>query len=565
MVKLLGPDSLQTGESQLPLFNVHTFFEAIPSDPDRIPSDPDRAMAMVRSQVPTDGPPTPRAAEYIKNGERNDVTDIPITFVSSDVCVGRVGSVATGNGVRFCGLPSGECTKGSHSANRWHSFQSGWFIPGGMHKGAWFYRVPPLPSAERGGPITATIARALKDRQHPFNVSPGQWKLVFDEWIQPTPASPSTELSFDDLDYAKSALPSFEAVPQLKSELSSGLASTTESLESTLHRCPVSEPIIAPDAGNESGRGQSSSTSGGAIMEHSQELREPLSAVAVKHKKAGLTMPDLPDLYRQLETKVENLRVQLSQGPRPGTVLSSAKYYGLSSRVDDLEMRLGQSEKQRVYVEGRIVDLQRELRSFDNLSIGNLQVKLRAIEAEGVGLLKEGVHRLKSSVYAPTGEYNLLHEQVSALRAATQVGRGVECHGLSFGHPSEVASLLRVINGSVGIFHDAMSILHAIGSSTTSHRSALTEMKAQRDVKISTDMEARVITSFRMKFPAILLYGGLSAITAVKEFVSLISKLKSYEVWHSNDGVSGVSQRMLRGNNEIKPRVGFLASEPTHL
>jgi hypothetical protein len=151
---------------------------------------------------------------------------------------------------------------------------------------------------------------------------------------------------------------------------------------------------------------------------------------------------------------------------------------------------------------------------------------------------------------------------VSALRAATQVGRGVECHGSSFGHPSEVASLLRVINGSVGIFHDATSILHAIGSSTTSHRSALTEMKAQRDVKITTDMEARVITSFRTNFPAIL-YGGSSAITAVEAFVSLLSKLKSYEVWHSSNGVSGVSQRMLRGINEIQQRVGFLANQLT--
>jgi hypothetical protein len=235
-------------------------------------------------------------------------------------------------------------------------------------------------------------------------------------------------------------------------------------------------------------------------------------------------MPNPPDLYRQLETKVEELRVQKGQGgPRPGTVLSLAKYAGLSARVDDLDMRLKQLEKQRVYAEGQIVDLQKELRSFDNLSICSLQVKLCAIEAEGVGL-KEDVHRLNSSVYAPTGEYNLLHEQVSALRVATQVGRGVECHGLSFGHPSEVATLLRVINGSVGIFHDATSILHAIGSSITSHRSALTDMKAQRDVKISTDKEAIFIN-----FPAIL-YGGSSAVTAVEAFVSSISKLKSYEV-----------------------------------
>jgi hypothetical protein len=75
-------------------------------------------------------------------------------------------------------------------------------------------------------------------------------------------------------------------------------------------------------------------------------------------------------------------------------------------------------------------------------------------------------------------------------------------------------------------------------------------------------MEARVITLFHTNFPAIL-YGGSFTITAIKEFVSLLSKLKSYEVWHSGDGVSGVSQRILRGINAIQQRVGFLANQLT--
>jgi hypothetical protein len=66
-------------------------------------------------------------------------------------------------------------------------------------------------------------------------------------------------------------------------------------------------------------------------------------------------------------------------------------------------------------------------------------------------------------------------------------------------------------------------------------------MKAQRDVKIATDLEARVITSFRTNLPAIL-YGGSTMVESVDEYVLLLSKLKSYAAWHSDDGVSGVSR-----------------------
>ena len=63
-------------------FEAQAFFEAIPSDPER-------AMALLRTQVPSDGPPTPRAAVFLENGEWDDSTTIAVTFVSSDTCVGR--------------------------------------------------------------------------------------------------------------------------------------------------------------------------------------------------------------------------------------------------------------------------------------------------------------------------------------------------------------------------------------------------------------------------------------------------------------------------------------------
>jgi hypothetical protein len=73
------------------------------------------------------------------------------------------------------------------------------------------------------------------------------------------------------------------------------------------------------------------------------------------------------------------------------------------------------------------------------------------------------------------------------------------------------------VNGCVEIFHDAVSLLHSIGATTASHKATFSAMKAQRDVKIGTDMEARVFTSFRTQLPAIL-YGGSSSVEAIDEY-----------------------------------------------
>jgi hypothetical protein len=170
---------------------------------------------------------------------------------------------------------------------------------------------------------------------------------------------------------------------------------------------------------------------------------------------------------------------------------------------------------------------------------------------------------IQLTLYDPMGELNILKEQVDILRASSKVGTGVERHGVAFSHPADIAALLRTIGGSVTIFHNAMSLLHSIGATTASHKSTLSAMKAQRDVKISTDLDARVITLFRMNLPAIM-YGGSASVEVIDEYILLISRLKSYAMWHPDDGVLGVSQRMLKWAIEIQSRVSFLASQLTN-
>jgi hypothetical protein len=133
---------------------------------------------------------------------------------------------------------------------------------------------------------------------------------------------------------------------------------------------------------------------------------------------------------------------------------------------------------------------------------------------------------------------------------------------MSFSHPGDIASLLRAVSGAVGIFHDAVSLLHSIGSSSPSHKPTLAEMKAQRDVKIAKPRStSHNVVPYQP--PHYTLWGGAATVDAIEEFVTLISKLNNHGMWRNGDGVSGFSQRMLQGAVEIQREVGFLANQLT--
>jgi hypothetical protein len=197
----------------------------------------------------------------------------------------------------------------------------------------------------------------------------------------------------------------------------------------------------------------------------------------------------------------------------------------------------------------------------ESLNYSGLVQRVITLEREN-GQQKRDLDAVHASMYNPSGDIDLLKQQVLALRDASAVGAGLERHGIKFGHPSDIAAVLRTCKCGIAIFHDAVSLLHSIGAATSSHKSTLATMKAQKDVKLTSDLEARVVTSFRTNLPAIL-YGGSSSVDSVDEYVSLISRLKSYQEWHADDGVSGASQRMLRGAVEIQSRVSFLATTST--
>jgi hypothetical protein len=228
----------------------------------------------------------------------------------------------------------------------------------------------------------------------------------------------------------------------------------------------------------------------------------------------------------------------IPMGPSKSQQKDSADILKLKTQVEELRLLvlgLGKSSKDQLT---RIEEIEYDSNMAALTGDKTLTDRVLALEGENRALQAD-IGRLALTVHDPSGELSLIHEQLNILRSASRVGRGVDRHGVSLGHPSEIGPVLRSIGGSVAIFHDAVSLLHSIGATTASHRATLSTMKAQRDVEITTDLEARVITAFRTNLPAILYGGSMTVESVLDEYVSLISKLKSYAAWHSDDGVSG--------------------------
>ena len=524
--------------SNLPdAFDVAGFFEALPTDPER-------SISLIRSQVPDDGRPSPRASAYIDTGEWDDPTLVTIVFISSDSCFGDVGKEKNHLLLRFCGLSVNDCKSSSHEGVKWASFSAGWYIPGGTNKRFGYYKSPFIPSAERGGPITSTIAAVLKNTADPFVMSRGMWKFVFDEWSAQTSqfgGSPSSGFAYVDAAAAPSANPEDK---DSDDDLATPRLPASSFFTSSLDK----KPMI--------GGGLFSPQQASVIPPPGQS---PRSAVGTSSAKVFLKPPPATNPTVTGKKKAPIVVAPVAPGQPAPTTANISQPGALSSRVVYLEKEVNLAVQRQRDAEARIADLELALAAVQPSS--NLESRVFSLE-QTEGRLQDAINDLKQVCYHPGGALNLLAEQLAAVKRHTQVGQAVQRHGAHFSHPSDISSMLRVLKGAIGLFQDPVTLLHSIGAETSTHRDTLSEMKAQRDVKIGTDLDARVITSFRTNLPAIL-YGGSTTTDSAGDFVTLISRLKTYEQWHNPDGVSGVAQWIVQGMNEIQSRVGFLASQLT--
>ena len=420
------------------------------------------------------------------------------------------------------------CTVLSHQSSAVVGLRAGWYIPAGPNARAGYYSSPYLPVAEDGGPISALCAAKLSDPVDPFSLTVGQWKFVMDEWL--------------------------------------------------------SVPVVVEHEGESGGEGDHNISR--------QEVRMGVEKTLMKqHKDKGLpSRPgfwslearDQADEFPQLIGGFSNLSVggydnqDHGSEPMKGNTKSGGDKLFQGQREDDAEVYEGDTgpKARKDYDRGLEQRLVAESRRVDQLMTALSQVQAALAGGAYVDAkirqlvrtqeeLSDQVEAILHDTSDPEGEIQTMVSRIEQLEASLQAGRGVSRHGVSFSSPGEIGGFLRASGGmKLGMFHDVVSLLHSIGANAMTHKSALITLKAQRDAKFETDLEARVFTSFRTSFPAILC-GGSSTVESVEDHVRLEDRLKNYKVWYADDGTSGVSQRMLAGVVEIEKRVSRMAREVT--
>jgi hypothetical protein len=171
---------------------------------------------------------------------------------------------------------------------------------------------------------------------------------------------------------------------------------------------------------------------------------------------------------------------------------------------------------------------------------------------------KAFIASVQHALFNPQGELGALRSQIKSLQTRFDSEGAIECHGVHFGSKTEMASWFEKNGLTIGIFCDAVGLLHTIQAPVVHQAEATKTMESQQKVSISTDLEAAIITSFSTILPSILV--GNKKEGTGGTFDWLKGYLKDYSVWDPAGRKSGVSSRIRDGIKVATKRAeGLLA------
>ena len=111
---------------------------------------------------------------------------------------------------------------------------------------------------------------------------------------------------------------------------------------------------------------------------------------------------------------------------------------------------------------------------------------------------------VEHALFNPQGELGAIKAQLKSLQNRFDSDGAIECHGVYFASKTELAAWFEKNGLSIGVFCDAVALLHTIQAPVVHQAEATNAMEAQQKVSISTDLEAAIITSFSTILPSIL-------------------------------------------------------------
>lgn len=496
--------------------NVTTaFFEALAIGDDA-------AMDILReAAVPDDGPPSPRAQELIDTGEWDAQLLLSLVPVSVNGCIGLVGRGIAGESRRFC--PKVECRTPAHQIKCEGITVPGWFIDGGARADSGVFADYRLPTADDGGPIPPGAAARLVDRDTPFRLSKGQWKFLIAEWHAGRVEALSSE---DDSEVGGETQPTAAAGAQL--------------------------PLVDT---NQPGR-----FFGGRPRSPAQDQREP---------RAPSPVDDIGRLRQDFDTRLALLEGGLTVNEERLTRLQDAydeRFTNLQETFEGLERRLLRLERVPLANLLRRMDaIERDgqaARNTDPRALRAITDRLAELErtslAGGGGIDPESQRRLDDLEHAlthPSGELQRLKSRFESLREKLDDGGGLECHGARFSSKKELAAWFDAKSLDVGVFCDAIALLHAVQAPVVFSDEAVRSMESRKKTKLQSPMEQAVITSFATVLPGILVGNAKIEGVAGGVYDWLSGYLKKRSVWKPSGHTTGVRSQILDGVSNVQRRI----------
>ena len=174
---------------------------------------------------------------------------------------------------------------------------------------------------------------------------------------------------------------------------------------------------------------------------------------------------------------------------------------------------------------------------------------------------KSFVSSVEHALFNPQGELSAVKSQLKALQSRFDSEGAIECHGVYFSSKTELAAWFERNGLSIGVFCDAVALLHTIQAPVVHQAEASKAMEAQQKISLSTDLEAAIITSFSTILPSILV--GNKKEGTGGTFDWLQGHLKTYSVWDPAGRKSGVSSRIKEGIKVAVRRAEGLLSMTT--
>ena len=471
-----------------------TFFEALGGE-----DGGDSAMRVLREaafESGLDQEPSPRAQPFFSEGEwESSKTLVSLTLVDADSCFGLLSSLSTPRGTsytRFCGRRGCEVRSHLTSKLRSEMQRPGWYLASGSSRQGNILEVS-FPTLEDGGPISGPAALRLLDPDRPFRMSFGQWLFVHAEWMS------QRVISLPSQDSSRSPLP---------------LEVQTSFLE-------VGSPLSL-DVGKM-----------GSLSVQSPPIASAPPAAAIKQE------PPEPPSGAPTATPLD---LTMSETERRQAQRIAALEAQVLAMVNDLQAT-------RRVAQQACTECDRQ-ESLNAGFVGRLATAERLLatvssQQEEIKQHRAFVASVEHSLFNPQGDLGVLKAQIKALQTRFDSEGSIECHGVHFSSKTEMAAWFEKNGLTIGIFCDAVGLLHTIQSPVINQAEATKTMESQRKVSMTTDLEAAVITSFSTVLPSILV--GNKKEGSGGPFDWLKSYLKDYSIWDPAGRKSGVSTRIREG------------------